>query len=291
VRKKPKVLLVDDDQRFVRNTSKLLSNRGFEVVPAFEGLEALKKVDEQGRDIDVVVLDMKMPGMDGVSVLEQIKRIDPDLEVIMLTGYATSESGIEAIRQGAFDYLVKPCEIEDLTAKIRQACEVESIRRKPLLWPRRKIREISKTGFVPLDKQASIQKAFEVFNKGKEYKPILHVYDSHGNLEGIITREDILQEARKRTSDQGLTWNDLRKRPELVPDAQVSDLLRTEDILCLHPDMDIKEGVDLMIQNKVNSLPVVEQGKLLGIIRLKDLLAYASLLEDFFLTWPGSTRK
>ncbi len=114
-----RVLLVDDEVQFIELLAERLQVRGFDVQTAFDGDEAILKV--QQTDIDVVILDVLMPGRDGLETLKEIKKAKPLVEVIMLTGHATVETGIEGMRLGAFDYLLKPTETEDLVAKITKA--------------------------------------------------------------------------------------------------------------------------------------------------------------------------
>lgn len=115
-----KIILVDDEAPFVDVMAERLNKRGFEVVKALNGDEALKRLREQA-DIEVAVVDLKMPGMDGLELLVEMKRLRPLLEVVMLTGHGTVETAVEGIRQGAFDYLLKPCEMESLLEKLRAA--------------------------------------------------------------------------------------------------------------------------------------------------------------------------
>lgn len=115
-----KVLFVDDEVAFVEALSKRLEKRELDIVPAFSGPEALKKLSESA-GIEVVILDVKMPGMDGIEALREIKKAFPLVEVIMLTGHATVESAIDGMKIGAFDYLMKPCEIDVLVAKVSEA--------------------------------------------------------------------------------------------------------------------------------------------------------------------------
>jgi DNA-binding NtrC family response regulator len=117
-----KLLMIDDEEAFVAAMEKRMTHRGIEVAAAHSGLEGLKKLEEDP-DFDVVLLDVKMPGMDGVEVLRRIRVGHPIVEVIMLTGHATFESAIECLKQGAFDYLMKPCEMEDLVIKVEAARE------------------------------------------------------------------------------------------------------------------------------------------------------------------------
>ncbi|MGC8719400.1 MAG: response regulator [Thermodesulforhabdaceae bacterium] len=117
-----KLLLVDDEELFVETVARRLERRNIKVLTAFSGEEALK-ILESNQDTDVVILDVKMPGMDGITVLREIKQRYPLMEVIMLTGYATVESAVQGMKLGAFDYLMKPCEIDDLVKKAQEAAE------------------------------------------------------------------------------------------------------------------------------------------------------------------------
>jgi two-component system, OmpR family, response regulator CpxR len=114
-----KVLLIDDEPQFVEVLAERLEARGFSVQTALTGDEGLAKVQEE--EADVVILDVQMPGRDGVDTLREIKRIKPLIEVIMLTGHATIDSGIQGLKLGAYDYLMKPTGTEDLVAKILRA--------------------------------------------------------------------------------------------------------------------------------------------------------------------------
>jgi len=120
-----RVLLVDDEAPFVEALAKRLDKRGVTVITALSGAEAIEKLAGDSR-IDVVILDVKMPGMDGIETLTQIKGAHPLVEVIMLTGHATVESAIVGLKLGALDYLMKPCEMDLLLAKIQEAKEKKS---------------------------------------------------------------------------------------------------------------------------------------------------------------------
>ena len=109
---KMKMMLVDDEERFLSTTKKILSKKGIEVLTAMSGAEALEKLRSQ--NIHVVILDVKMPGMDGIETLKQIKRQFPLIEVIMLTGHATVESAVDGLKSGAADYLMKPIDIGEI---------------------------------------------------------------------------------------------------------------------------------------------------------------------------------
>jgi len=118
---KMKMMLVDDEERFLSTTKKLLTKKGYDVFIATSGAEALEKLRTQ--NIHVVILDVKMPGMDGIETLKAIKRTFPMVEVIMLTGHATVESAVEGLHSGATDYLTKPTDVNDLITKAEEAFE------------------------------------------------------------------------------------------------------------------------------------------------------------------------
>ena len=114
-----RVLLVDDEAEFVETLAQRLEVRDLDVATALGGEEALERLAE--REIDVVVLDLQMPGVDGIQVLRRIKESWPLIEVIMLTGHATVETAIQGMKLGAFDFLIKPTETEELLEKVARA--------------------------------------------------------------------------------------------------------------------------------------------------------------------------
>ena len=114
------VLLVDDEIPFVETMTKRLTKRDLAISTAFSGKEALSTLAAASQ-IEVIILDVKMPGMDGIETLQAIRQQFPLVEVIMLTGHATVESAIEGMKMGAFDYLMKPCDMDVLLAKIKEA--------------------------------------------------------------------------------------------------------------------------------------------------------------------------
>lgn len=117
--KKAHILLVDDEVAFANNIAKLISKRGYEVKAVYNGESAVQALNE--KDFDVIILDLKMPGLDGLATLRMIKGKKPEVEVIILTGHGSMESGIDGIELGAFDFLMKPVRFDDLYEKIRQA--------------------------------------------------------------------------------------------------------------------------------------------------------------------------
>jgi DNA-binding NtrC family response regulator len=116
----PYIMLVDDEVSFAETTAKRLEMRNIETILAFSGEECLEQLKTH-QTLDVIVLDIKMPGIDGLETLKRIKEAYPLIEVILLTGHATIGSGIDGMKKGAFDYLTKPCDMETLVAKVEEA--------------------------------------------------------------------------------------------------------------------------------------------------------------------------
>ncbi|MBM4287386.1 MAG: response regulator [Deltaproteobacteria bacterium] len=114
-----RVLIVDDEDDFRNTLVKRLETRQVPVLAVADGQAASNLVQEQ--DFDIVILDVKMPGKDGIQTLQEIKKLKPGIEVILLTGHASVESGIQGMRLGAFDYLIKPTPLDDLLDKMQQA--------------------------------------------------------------------------------------------------------------------------------------------------------------------------
>jgi len=135
------LLLVDDEKEFIEIMAQRLHKRGFQVATATEGAAALQRLEEGV--VDIVILDVAMPGMGGIETLDAIKKRHPLVEVVMLTGQATVGTAVAAIRQGAFNYLKKPCEIDDLIAQVEAAmgrrlerqAKVLEVRMTPYLSP------------------------------------------------------------------------------------------------------------------------------------------------------------
>jgi DNA-binding response OmpR family regulator len=115
-----RLLLVDDEEGYVKVLAKRMTRRNMEVMTALSGSEGIQRLRKQ--DFDVAILDLKMEDMDGIEVLRVFKKMVPDMPVIMLTGHGTEKAAREGLEVGAFDYLMKPCDLEELVEKIRAAC-------------------------------------------------------------------------------------------------------------------------------------------------------------------------
>ena len=114
-----KILLVDDEIVFTENMMQLLATRGYRVSAVNGGEAAIRLLEKE--DFDVIVLDLKMPGMDGMATLKEIKKLGLFTETLILTGHGSIDTALEAIKLGAYDYLTKPCEVNELVDKIEGA--------------------------------------------------------------------------------------------------------------------------------------------------------------------------
>ncbi len=135
-----KLLLADDERAFLDTMTKRLEKRKIIVSAVYSGKDALVELGKNNK-IEVVLLDVKMPGMDGMETLAEIKKAFPLVEVIMLTGHATVETAIDGMKLGAFDYLMKPCDIELLLTKVQEAASKKKKHEEKIIEAR--IKEIT----------------------------------------------------------------------------------------------------------------------------------------------------
>jgi DNA-binding NtrC family response regulator len=125
---KPKILIVDDEERFRTTMCKLLTVRGLEASAIGEGKEALKELRE--KSYDVIILDVRMPGMSGIQVMTELRKLDPFIEVIIMTGYASVDTAKKIMELGAYDFLLKPYNIDELMEKIEAAYDRKCARQQ-----------------------------------------------------------------------------------------------------------------------------------------------------------------
>ncbi len=125
---KPKVMVVDDEEAFRTTLAKMLTAQGLEVTAVGSGREALTELEN--KPLDVIILDLRMPEMDGMETLDEVKKGHPDVEVVVLTGHASVDAAMEIIRRGGYYYLLKPYPLEDLLDKIDAAYEKKLERQK-----------------------------------------------------------------------------------------------------------------------------------------------------------------
>jgi DNA-binding NtrC family response regulator len=123
-----RMLLVDDEDDFRTTLANRLKLRKVDITDVASGNEAIELVRQ--KSFDVAIIDVKMPGIDGIETLKQIKQLQPDIEIVMLTGHASIESGMEAMKLGAYDYVMKPCDIDELLIKTGEAYQNKLLKEK-----------------------------------------------------------------------------------------------------------------------------------------------------------------
>ncbi len=194
-----RLLLVDDEDDFRNTLAKRLIKKGVSPVQAENGEKAIAILENHR--MDVVVLDVKMPGMDGVEVLGHIKKKYPKTEVIFLTGHAATQDGVEGIKTGAFDYLSKPIEFEHLFGKIKQA--YEKIKREEEKLKEAEFRKYMEEQMMTTERLASLGTlaagvAHEINN------PLAIINESAGWLKLILSKEEMAGMPRKQDFEKAL---------------------------------------------------------------------------------------
>ena len=195
----PRVLMVDDEADFLNAVSRRLAKRGIPPVLAGSGEQGLALLAETS--MDVVVLDVKMPGMGGLEALRRIKASWPDMEVILLTGNVSAADGVEGIKQGAFDYITKPIEIDHLAGKIQQAWD--KIRRKQEQEEQQRFQEKMEQQMTAMDRLASLGTlstgvAHEINN------PLAMMREAAGYMRLVLEKENMAQWPGRASLARGL---------------------------------------------------------------------------------------
>ncbi len=194
----PAVLIVDDETTIIESLEGILSDDGFEVIHAFNGYEALKKVESESPDI--VLLDIWMPGMDGIETLKEIKNIAPNLPVVMITGHGTIESAVDATKSGAYDFLEKPLSIDKVMVTINNALNFRKLEEENLYLRKKSIEKNSITGTSP-----AVQKLYgEIMNAAPSDASIL-IAGENGTGKEMVART--IHQFSKRPDQPLITIN------------------------------------------------------------------------------------
>jgi len=288
--KKIKVLLVDDEEKFRSTTQKILNRRGFDTLLAGSGEAALERLTEKP---DVVVLDIKMPGMDGHETLREIKKRRPDLPVIMLTGHGAKPSAHEALKHGASDYLTKPCDIDLLAGKIVDA------RRHDVKFGELQEKSVSDVmiaveDYTTVNQNDSVGEAIarlrETFTARESTGSIMEtghrsilVFDDRGGVAGILAIIDLLQaimpayltSPKPSMADSiqysPMFWSGMFTKEVInIASLSVSDVMSPAP-LTIQADANLMEAAYAMVSNRKRRLAVEQAGRIIGIIREQDL--------------------
>ena len=285
------VLMVDDEEKFRSTTKKLLDRRGFNTLIAENAEKAIEKL---GQEIDVVVLDIKMPGMDGHEALKHIKNNSPELPVIMLTGHGDMESAQAALEEGAFDYLSKPCDIDILTAKINEAYKEGHKRDGADEEKTVKDVMIPIEDYTTLNVDQTVREAMlklrtsfslkvptsSIMETG--HRSVL-IFDSKGEVKGVLTIKDLLNaimpkylSAPKPTMADSIQYSPMfwsgmfTKEFKNILDNNVEDIMSPPP-LSIDSSSNLMEAAYMMVYNRVRRLVVRDKGKVTGMIREQDL--------------------
>ncbi|MEA1966624.1 MAG: response regulator [Thermodesulfobacteriota bacterium] len=289
--KKIKVLMVDDEERFRETTSKLLKKRGFATTIAKNGEEAITIIKDKPQD--VVILDIKMDGMDGHEALTEIKKIDPEVQVIMLTGHGTPDSAIKAFVKQAFDYLNKPCDLDTLSAKIHDAYTAKN---HGVSRETKKARDIMlhiddyTTVNVDTSVQEAIKKLMESFKSSVSSSRLMEtghrsllVFDDKKKLAGVLCIMDLIKAARPAylsapkpsmadsVQYSSMFWDGLfTTQTKAMVDKKVGDLM-SETPSVVDENTNLMEVADLMYSTQLRRIIVTANDNIIGIIREQEI--------------------
>jgi len=287
---KIRVLMVDDEEQFRATTSKILTRRGYDTMVAASGEEAIAALKKTPRD--VVILDIKMPGMSGVEALEKIKKIDPQVQVIMLTGHGGEETARESLKHGAFDYLSKPCDIDLLSARINDAyagvhkLKGEEPRVRDIMIPIEDYTTISpdrpvKEGIKELVKSFEVNfSSSKLITKG--HRSIL-VFKPGGDLVGVLSIFDLIRKLRPgylsapkpSTADwvqySAMFWSGLfTKQAKDLANKKIGDIMSPPPP-SIPDDSNLMDATNLLFETQSRRLVVMRKNKVVGVVREQEI--------------------
>lgn len=285
-----KVLMVDDEEQFRETTKKILVHRGFQVILAESGAEALDKLMEKP---DVAVIDYKMPGMDGYELLNKMHERNPDLPVIMLTGFGVVTSARKALTKGAYDYLTKPCDIALLSSRIHEAYQhtrqgAHAVER-PVSSVMVPIEEytVLRTDITIRTAISALKESFSSKVATSRLMETGHrsvlVTDEEGVLVGLVSIRGLLKAiipsyitAPKPSMADSLEYSPIFWRDMFTHQIQKIADKPIKTVMVPAPESidaaaNLMEATYLMLQKNARRLAVLSEGKLVGVIREQDL--------------------
>ncbi len=284
-----RILMVDDEDRFRIVTARIFEKKGFNVITAANGEEALEKLSEKP---DVVIMDVRMGIMDGHETLRQMKKKLPSLPVIMLTGHGDIPSAKQALKDGAWDYLAKPCDIDLLAAKIRDAAD--GTRRVP--GEERIVRDIMLPieGYTIIDEESSVYQAIcalqEVRTSLMEANHLLDrghrsilVFDKDQNLVGFLSPRNLIKAVlppylnvpKIATADSlqfsAIFWRGLfTSRVKELKDIPVKDIISDTPVI-IDANLNLMEAAHALIHARRKRLAVQDGDTIAGVLREQEL--------------------
>ena len=252
------ILVVDDDRSMREFLEILLTKEEYQVSLAASGEEACQILEK--KEFDLVITDIRMKDINGIEVLKRAKEVSPETMVVMISAFATAETAVEAMREGAYDYLMKPCDIEDLVEKIREVYEVKTIRLHPVLWPRHRVEEVTCYSYQAIGPDDFLNEAVKLLSreKGEQALETLFVVDHKKKLCGTITKRDLISTAQIERPQALITWDDLEIQPDQLQvrcqDRRLRGLSRPQTV---------------MGEVKHEFLPVAPKGTAAGLLEQK----------------------
>ncbi len=287
---KIKVLMVDDEAQFRATTKKLLDRRGFDTLLAESGEEAIEKLKENP---DVVILDIKMPGMDGHDALKEIRKLSPQVPVIMLTGHGALPSAREALIEGAFDYLAKPCDMDLLASKITDA--FEKGKKRPIPEEKKVIDVmVPLEDFTTVNEEETINEAIQKLKDSltskvstsrvmeTKHRTIL-VFEGKGKIGGMLTIADLLSaimppylSAPKPSTADSIQYSPMFWKGNFIREVRKLAQTKIKEVMSPAPytidaGSNLMEAAYTMISNNVQRLIVLRAGEVVGVVRELDL--------------------
>ncbi|VBB43907.1 Response regulator protein modulated with CBS domain pair [uncultured Desulfatiglans sp.] len=285
-----KVLMVDDEDQFRATTKKLLTRKGFETIVAASGEEAIEQLQ---KNPDVVVLDIKMPGMDGHAALKEIRKRAPNLPVIMLTGHGALPSAKEARKEGAFDYLTKPCDIDVLAAKIGDA--VRSVEKGgPPAEKTVKDIMVPFGNYTTVTTEQTVGEAVEALRESygaslstsrimeTGHRSVL-VLDRGGEVQGVLTIKDLLEaimpaylSAPRPSTADSIQYSPLFWKGMFTIEVKKLVKKRVQEVMSRRPstidaEANLMEASYAMAGTGERRLLVMDGKKAVGVVREQDL--------------------
>lgn len=269
-----KVLLVDDEDRFCETTSKLLIKKGFDTTIANNAEKAIHILKDSKRD--VIILDIQMAGMDGHTALQEIKKTDPDIQVIILTGYGSRYSAMRALVREAFDYLAKPCDVEILASRIQDAYLAKH---RGFKFDDKKALNI----MTPIHDLKSISTDTTLKDAMKLNEGVIAVFDERRILTNILTRMDIIRSVRPEYISEDGSFNEnssrfssmfwagyFSDRVQALSQKKVWEIF-SERPPTISENANLLEVAHVMAGTSRGILMVKDISKVVGVIRDKDI--------------------
>ena len=275
-----RLLLVDDEEDFRRATSQTLSRRGFTVIEAANGEEALSIIKKERPDI--VLLDLKMPGMGGIEVLQNIREIDASLPVIILTGHGDFQTAVAGIKLEIVDFLHKPVDVDQLSIHIRNLLErkieqhlrertIAELMISPSLYSR--LYSDQPLGEMVKSFKNSFLQSIHNDSQQGEFRSIL-VYDRDENFIGIIRFTDLLKlvlpSFLEDSPYSSYFTGMFLAQCKVITKSDIGEL--TLNKISVQEDTPLMEAVHLMYKHHLINLPVMKDDKLVGILRVRDII-------------------